>query len=199
MQEKTLPAGGESEILADGPTPFAAVVYAGKKGRREGLARFVDSLKKSNVDVAGILQEKVPLGDGELRQVNAVNIATGQRIPINQPTIESWRDRLCSLNVSALVETTAILRRAIEDRVDLIVVEKFGDEERDGKGLNDEVLLGISAGIPLLIAVPETNLDVWTERSGGMGAVLPCDENALHEWWASIQGENTVSPVADSD
>ncbi len=102
---------------------------------------------------------------------------------------ETERERVCSLDISALAESTAILRKAIEDHVDLMVVEKFGDAERDGAGLIDEVLQGIAAGIPLLIAVPETNLRVWTERSGGMGDVLPCDEHTLLEWWASLQSE----------
>ncbi len=171
------------------PAPFAAAVYPAKKGGCTGLASFVENLKKSDVLVGGIIQERVSLGNGSMRRVDAVDIATGRRIPLNQPTSETWRNRVCSLDLSALMETTAILRRAIADHVDLMVVEKFGDAERDGAGLIDEVLQGIAVGIPLLIAVPETNLHVWTERSGGMGAVLPCDEHALHDWWASLQCE----------
>ncbi len=168
---------------------FAAVVYPAKKGDRRELARFVESIKESKVRVGGILQEKIARGNDGVRRVEAIDIGTGRRTPLNQPTPETRRDRVCSLDTTALAEVTAILRRAIEDRVDLMVVEKFGDAERDGAGLIDDVFQGIAAGIPLLIAVPETNLPVWTERSGGMGAVLPCDEHALHEWWAGLQCE----------
>ncbi|MBC8337371.1 MAG: DUF2478 domain-containing protein [Rhodospirillales bacterium] len=169
---------------------FAAAVYPAKKGGCKGLAPFVESLKKSGVRVGGIIQEKVPMGNGSMRRVDAVDIATGQRIPLNQPTTENWHNRECSLDHSALTETTAILRQATMDRVDLMVVEKFGDAERDGEGLSDEILQGIAAGIPLLIAVPETNCEAWTELTGGMGAVLSSEENALHEWWELIQSEN---------
>ncbi len=179
----------ESESRTD---RFAAVVYPAKKGDREELARFVESLKKSKVRVGGILQEKISLGNNGARRVEAVDIGTGRRTPLNEPKPEILSEHVCSLNISALAESTAILRKAIEDHVDLMVVEKFGDAERDGAGLIDEVLQGIAAGIPLLIAVPETNLHVWTERSGGMGAVLPCDEHALHEWWAGLQRERAA-------
>ncbi len=187
--ETAMSAEGRRRISPDGPAAFAAVVYPVKKGDRQELARFVESLKESKVRVGGILQEKISLGNDGARRVEAIDIGTGRRIPLNRPTPETWRERVCSLDISALAEVTAILRRAIEDQVDLMVVEKFGDAERDGAGLIDEVLQGIAAGIPLLIAVPETNLPVWTERSGGMGAVLPCDEHTLHEWWASLQCE----------
>ena len=180
------------------PVPFAAAVYPAKKGGCKGLAPFVESLRKSGVRVGGILQEKVAIGNGGMCRVDAVDIATGRRIPLNQPTPETWRDRVCSFDLSALAETTAILRRAISDCVDLMVVEKFGDAERDGAGLTDEILQGIAAGIPLLVAVPETNLDEWTERTGGIGAVLPRNEKALHEWWVLVQNEYANSAAAMS-
>jgi nucleoside-triphosphatase THEP1 len=193
--DTALAADGMHQALPERPAPFAAAVYPAKKGDRKGLARFVESLKKSNVRVGGILQEKIDLGDNGMGRVEAINIATGQRTSINKPTSETSRSRDCSLDVSALTATTAILRTAIEDRVDLIVVEKFGDEEREGKGLTDEILQGIAAGIPLLIAVPESNLDVWTECSGGMGDVLPFDETAFHGWWVSVQGERAQRDI----
>ena len=181
------------------PAPFAAAVYPAKKGGCKGLAPFVENLKKSDFLVGGIIQEKVSMGNGGMRRVDAVDIATGWRIPLNQPTPETWRNRVCSLDLSALAEATAILRRATAARVDLMVVEKFGDVERDGAGLADDIFQGIAAGIPLLIAVPETNLPAWTERTGGMGAVLPCDEKAFQEWWASVRRDNAVSLLAVAD
>ncbi len=179
-------------------TPFAAAVYPAKKGGCTGLAPFVENLKKSGVLIGGIIQEKVSMGNDGMRRVDAVDIATGRRVPLNQPTPETWRNRLCSLDLSALAETAAILRRATDDRVDLMVVEKFGDAERDGEGLSEDIFQSIAAGIPLLIAVPEANLPAWTERTGGMGAILTCDENTLNEWWALVQSEYLNSDVAKS-
>jgi nucleoside-triphosphatase THEP1 len=166
--------------------PFAAAVYLPRKGDRNGLARFVEALREANVRVGGLLQEKVPVGaDGRLR-VEAVDIATGKRTAINQPTPENWRKQECSLDVSALTETTASLQQAIRDKVDLIVVEKFGDAERQGGGLIAEVLQAIAEGIPVVIGVPQSNLDTWTAYSGGLGEVLDCDEEPLLRWWQKL-------------
>jgi len=175
------------------PAPFAAAVYPAKKSGRSGLTRFVRALKNANVRVGGLLQEKIPIGGDGMQRVDAVDIATGKRIPINQPTPENWRKRVCSLDVSALAETTQILRQAIQDEVELMVVEKFGDAERDGEGLSDEVLQAISEGIPVVIAVPDSNLDCWNDLSGGMGDVFDCNEEELRSWWASVQRKNRGS------
>lgn len=185
--------GSKHLFVSLSPAPFAAAVYPAKKGDRAGLACFVDALKKAKVRVGGLLQEKVPMGQDGMQRVEAVDIATGMRIPINQPTPEKWRNRVCSLDVSALAETTASLRKAIQDKVELLVVEKFGDAERDGKGLTDEVLQAIAAGIPVVIAVPDTNLGIWNERSGGMGDILDCNEEELRSWWTSVQCKNRGS------
>lgn len=191
--------GGKRPFVPRPPAPFAAAVYPAKKGDRAGLARFVNALKKANVRVGGLLQEKILMGQDGMQRVEAVDIATGKRIPINRPTPEKWRNQVCSLDVSALAETTASLRQAIQDKVELIVVEKFGDAERDGEGLTDEILQAIAAGIPVVIAVPDTNLDIWNARSGGMGDVVSCDEEELRRWWAAVRCENRGLAVDNFD
>jgi len=171
---------------------FAAAVYTPKTGNRETLHRFVESLKVEGINVAGILQKKLPMSEGDMSEVVAINIRTGKHLSLNRPTRESWENRECSLDTTVLVEATAILRRAITDGAELIVVEKFGDEEKKGGGLSDEIFNGIASGIPFLVAVPETNLDAWIERTGGAGAVLTFDESALWNWWNAIDGSVRV-------
>ncbi|MBC8338473.1 MAG: DUF2478 domain-containing protein [Alphaproteobacteria bacterium] len=166
-------------------------MYAPKTGDRESLYRFVDTLKAEGVKVAGILQQKRPMEDSGMMEVVAVDIQTGRTCSLNRPTRESWTNRECSLDRAALTETTAILHRAVMDGADLIVVEKFGDEEAHGGGLNDEILNGIASGIPFLVAVPETNLESWSNRTGGSGTTLTFEETAFKNWWklCSAAGE----------
>ncbi len=168
------------------PSPvasFAAAVYAPKTGDRQALHRFVDQEKANGVKVAGILQRKVPMAENGMTEVVAVDIQTGLTCTINRPTRESWKNRECSLDRAALTDTTAILRRAVSAGADLIVIEKFGDEEAHGGGLSAEILDGIASGIPFLVAVPETNLQSWIDRTGGAGAILEFDEQAFRDWW----------------
>jgi hypothetical protein len=86
-----------------------------------------------------------------------------------------------------LAESTEALRRAIREKADLIVLEKFGEQEQKGQGLSDEIFAAIAEEIPLLIAVPEFALPLWQERSGELGDTLPYDVAAFQQWWNSVR------------
>ncbi|MDE0943529.1 MAG: DUF2478 domain-containing protein [Alphaproteobacteria bacterium] len=95
--------------------------------------------------------------------------------------------RYSDAHLATIFDKTEALRRAVREGVDLIVLEKFGEQEQKGQGLNDEIFAAIAEDIPLLIAVPEFALDLWQERSGELGDTLPYDIAAFHQWWTSIQ------------
>ena len=162
---------------------FAAAVYKPDTGDRMALLRFVEKLQALNTCVGGVLQEAIFNSDGEIAGLDAIDVATGRRIPISRPVPNAGE---CGLDVSALADTTGIIRNAISDRVDLIVVDKFGELEQNGKGLIDEILQTIVEGIPLLISVPAAALPVWQECSGELGSVLPFNEEAFSQWWQGV-------------
>ncbi len=164
--------------------PFAAAVYTPHTDDRMALLKFVEKLKSLNIRVGGVLQEALFNSAGQITGLNAVDVATNQRIPISRL---SKSDDECGLDVSALAETASIIDSAINDLLDLVVVEKFGELEQNGKGLIDEIFQTIAEGIPLLISVPEAALPVWQERSGELGSVLPFSEEAFQQWWQSVE------------
>ena len=146
--------------------------------------RFVEKQKSLNTRIGGVLQEAIFNSEGGIIGLNAVDVLTNRRIPITRPV---KNDEECGLDISALAQTTDIIRNAIDDRLDLVVVEKFGELEQKGKGLIDEILQTIVAGIPLLISVPEAALPVWQDRSGELGSVLPFTEEAFQQWWKNLK------------
>ena len=145
--------------------------------------KFVEKQKLLNTRVGGVLQEALFNSEGEVVGLNAVDVLTNRRIPITRPV---KNDDECGLDVSALAETSGIIQEAINDRLDLVVVEKFGDLEQNGNGLIDEILQTIAEGIPLLISVPEAALPVWQDWSGELGSVLPFTEEACEQWWQNL-------------
>jgi len=164
--------------------PFAAAVYTPDTIDRMALLKFVERQKTLYTRVGGILQEALYDANGEITGVNAIDVASDRRIPISRPV---KNDDECGLDVSALAETTAIIRNAIENRVDLVVVEKFGEQEQAGKGLIDEILQTVAADIPLLVAVPAAALPLWQERTGELGEVLDFSEAEFDRWWRRVK------------
>ena len=172
--------------------PFAAAVYTPDTGDRMALLKFVAKQKALHTRVGGVLQEALFDAEGAVIGLNAVDVVTGRRIPITRPAKNSDE---CTFNVSAHTQTATIISNAIQQRLDLVVVEKFGELEQNGEGLIDEILQTIAEGIPLLISVPEAALPVWQERSGELGTVLAFSEEAFEQWWQSVSTrDGTSSP-----
>ncbi len=165
-------------------TTFAAAVYPRDLKERDALARFAAELRDQGVHVGGLVQEVLRDENGTMRGIDMVELDTGRRIAINRPTKENLENKTCSLNTNALAESTEALRRAIRERADLIVLEKFGEQEQKGQGLSDEIFMAIAEDIPLLIAVPVFALDLWQERSGEMGETLSYDLDSFRAWWS---------------
>ena len=168
-------------------TTFAAAVYARDLQARDALSDFAAELRGQGVRVAGLVQEVLRDDDGTMTGIDMVELDTGRRIAINRPTKENLENKTCSLNTNALAESTEALRRAIREKADLIVLEKFGEQEQKGQGLSDEIFAAIAEEIPLLIAVPEFALPLWQERSGELGETLPYDVAAFQQWWNSVR------------
>lgn len=164
--------------------PFAAAVYNPDTGDRMALLKFVEKQKNLNLRIGGVLQEAVFDAKGQISGFNAIDVSSNRRIPISLPVRNNSE---CGLDVSALAQTTEIIRQAIDDQVDLMVVEKFGEKEQEGKGLIDEIMQTIVEGIPLLISVPQAALPIWQERSGELGSVLDFSEAEFEVWWADLR------------
>jgi nucleoside-triphosphatase THEP1 len=173
--------------------PFAAAVYTADTGDRMALMKFVEQQKALGTRIGGVLQQALFNTAGEIVGLDAIDVSNNRRIPISRP--QQSPDE-CGLDVSALAQTTQIIDKAISDRLDLVVVEKFGELEQKGQGLIDEILQTIVEGIPLLISVHESALPAWQERSGNLGSVLDFNEQEFEQWWQGISHapELTESP-----
>ena len=63
-----------------------------------------------------------------------------------------------------------------------MIVNRFGRQEREGKGLSFLVERALSADIPVVIAVPSHRLADWIRFADGMSVKLRCDRAALDAW-----------------
>ena len=161
----------------------AAVVYRYDVDDRLALADFARELADSGCRLGGMVQESAFDEQGRRTQIDSVDLASGERVIINQPGRLPPGARECTLDTAALADASAPLRRALVDRPDLVIAEKFGDQEEIGAGLADDILAVIAEGLPILVLVPEPALDRWREVTGGDVPELPCDAGALRRWW----------------
>ncbi len=165
------------------PLPPAGALYGPDKTRMADLSHFAAALKLRGWKVGGLVQENLFRPDGQKLGIDAIALDTGQRIPIVRYTDMHLSQRVCGLDENLLAEATHVLRRAVDQRADVLIVEKFADREKEGAGLSDEILLAMSEEIPTLVAVSADALDRWNGIIGDMGVLVPLDETAFWHWW----------------
>lgn len=161
----------------------AAVVYRAGEHDRQALADFARELAAAGYQVGGVVQEVFHDEQGRRSRIDSVDLATGERVTINQANRGGADDPACTLDTAALTDSGAPLRRVLIDRPDMVVVEKFGEQEQNASGLMDEILGIIAESLPILVLVPKAALASWRELTGGVTAEVPCEIDALRRWW----------------
>lgn len=90
--------------------------------------------------------------------------------------------RGCRLDPDAFSRIDAWIERAVRERVDLLVVNKFGREEAHGRGLRPAIAEALIAEIPLLIGVSTRNLCDFLTFVGDSTTRLKLDIEAIMAW-----------------
>jgi hypothetical protein len=77
-----------------------------------------------------------------------------------------------------------------------VVVNKFSKQEAAGRGLRAEIADAVTAGLPLLTAVPDTCYGAWMGFTGGFGTTLLCDHGVIEDWWQERSRRAALARIA---
>jgi Protein of unknown function (DUF2478) len=144
------------------------------------LTSAVERLRILGVTVGGLLQrsgEQLPSGKYRMW---VQDITTGQSIRLDRP--RGAGASACILDPDALMQAACMLRRIIEARPELIIVNRFGHAEADGGGLRPEIADAVCSGAAVLIAARSSYLDALEAFLGGPPTVLPPSAVAIADW-----------------
>lgn len=159
------------------PPAIGAVVYSPEHRPEALLAGFAAALRGRGFRVGGLVQET------SADDMVLVDVESGRRLSIKQEL--GGGSQACSLDEAALAEASGALRRAMAAGADLMLVNKFSNQERTGRGFAAEMLSAMAEGVPLLTAVPGVLVEDWMRFTGGRGELLLPDEPALWRWWGA--------------
>lgn len=173
-----------TDLTAIDPNCVAAILYGPKDDLDTLLADFAQDLVRKGERIGGIVQRNVRDGGGRQVGMQAVDLLTGREISICQSLGSGATS--CKLDPGGLAEASVAITRAVHEDVALVVINKFSTQEASGRGLRDEFAEAISAGIPLLTAVPDKWLEAWTTFTGGIGTTLACERGAIEDWWLDL-------------
>ncbi len=172
--------------MSETPPPIAAMVAGDGDLVDEMLDAFASRLLAEGVRVRGLVQRYH--GEGCACAMELVDLGSGESWRISQDL--GAGSTSCRVDPSGVAAASVVLRRALDERPELVVVNRFGGLEKNGQGLADEMLAVMAEGIPFLTVVGRKNLDAWHAFCGGASEILPADATALQGWFARVRASH---------
>ncbi|MBU2583129.1 MAG: DUF2478 domain-containing protein [Alphaproteobacteria bacterium] len=171
---------------------IGTIVYDDADGPRVDsiLAEVVCELRRSGVRLAGAVQHNSDGGDRSCCDMRLEDLGTGRLIEISERRGPEARG--CRLNHLALEDAVGLATASIEAGADLLIVNKFGKREADGRGFLPLVGMAIERSTAVLIAVSASNIAAWNDFAAGLDERLPVDMEAARNWCRSLAPEEVL-------
>ena len=166
--------------MFDAQCDLAALVYDSGQDPDAVLRDFANGLIAKGHRVVGMVQA----GQCADSSLSAVLVHNGETLLLAQDFDPAASG--CRLDLSRLQNAGARVEEALAAGADLLIINRFGKRERDGKGLSHLIGRALDADIPVVIAVSGERFGDWIKFAGGMTVKLGCERHALDEWWHTV-------------
>ena len=108
----------------------------------------------------------------------------GPRFRISQPLGSGAKG--CRLD-GGIIESIAADVEARLHGADLLIINKFGKQEAQGRGLRPAISMAMDMGIPTLVGVNEMNAGDFRAFADGIAEPLAPELSAVRDWFESVQ------------
>jgi len=173
------------------PAKLAALVYEKDQDPDALLRDFAGDLNRRGLRAVGLVQ----IGDhsGAAPQLSATLLHSGRQVRLFQDLGPAATG--CMLDVGQLLDAGVQVADALDAGADLVIINRFGRQEREGKGLSYLIERALSADVPVVIAVASNRVEAWNEFADAMSCMLPCDRGALETWWSALAAHRADAGV----
>ena len=89
--------------------------------------------------------------------------------------------RGCRLDPGALETATGLSEQRVPE-ADLVIVNKFGKQEAQGRGFRTLIAEALARDIPVLVGLNRLNAQAFLDFTGGEATEVPPDTQALFAW-----------------
>jgi len=174
--------------MFDSQCDLAALVYQQDEDPDQILRDFALDLNGYGYRAVGLVQTSHRCVDAPT--LSAMLLHTGEELQLFQDLGTCAAG--CRLDVGQLLDAGSRVASAIDEGADLVIINRFGRQEREGKGLCYLIERALSADIPVVIAVPSHRFADWIKFADGMSVMLHCNSPALEAWWNAISARSGV-------
>jgi nucleoside-triphosphatase THEP1 len=149
------------------------------------LEALVRELHANGVVVAGVIQHNAARRDRTRCDMRLEDIATGTIIGLSED--RGPHSRGCRIDEGGLAAAAPLIEHALETLDPaLLVINKFGKIESEGRGLRHCIAKAVSLDVPVLIGVPTRNLDAWNAFAGELSVLIEAKAIMAQAWLRSV-------------
>jgi len=159
---------------------LVAIVYANEAYPQATFEQIVGDCRRRGLKVAGVLQHPVCSETSGHCDVVLEELTTGLRTDLFEDRGPGASG--CRLDEAALAQVNGQVTRSLDAVPEILILNKFGKVEAEGRGLLDLVALAVDRGIPVVIGVPFRNLESWRRFTGGMSVEFSSDPSEITGW-----------------
>jgi nucleoside-triphosphatase THEP1 len=154
------------------------------RGRIDALiAEVATLLAMDGVRLAGTVQSNHERPDRRKCDMDLVVLPDGPIVRISEDRGDLARG--CTLDSGALEQTVVAVQKRL-GAAEVLIVNKFGKREAEGKGLVPVIAEALERGLPVLIGVNGLNLAAFLMFAGEEVSALPTDASSVANWCKSM-------------
>jgi len=144
------------------------------------LARVADRADKQGLRVTGLIQARGPQGGAHPCDMDLRCLPDGPVFAIAQRL--GTGSQGCRMDLAALEQAAQAVSARIEKGADLLIINKFGAQESQGRGFVPAIVNALDRGIAVLTVVNPQNIDGFRAFAGNLATELPPDHDAILSW-----------------
>lgn len=163
-----------------GALPLAAVVYDNGRERDALLTQVADVLATEGYRLGGAVQSNVDRPGRRKCDMYLRDLVSGEQVLISLDRGNEARG--CRLDSDAFARVSLWGERALAAGIHLLVVNKFGKEEAEGRGLRSLIAEALIAGIPVILGVCTVNLPNLEAFAGETVQCIPPRRENILAW-----------------
>lgn len=174
-----------------------ASISAGKRGETDRvLAAIVARLSNEGVRILGALRA---IGNDAAGDIADQHCESSLLILPDGPVVRISQDlgsgsTACRMDAGALEDAVGIASvRLARHTPDLLVLNKFGLSEAEGRGFRAMIAEALGRGVPVLIGASETHRAAFERFAADMSVALPPDEDAILAWCRNAIDASSVT------
>ena len=108
------------------------------------------------------------------------NLSTAEIFSMSQD-LGSGSDA-CRLDDAALDTIAEKVKASLRQGVDILILNKFGKQEAEGRGLRGPIVEAVDLGIPVLVGLNSSREESWNAFCGAAGKIFDADDPAVGRW-----------------